>query len=372
MKDLKVKKSLKFLDLTLDSTKNKLVIKAVKRVLSSGTFILGKEVEQFEKQFELYLGAKHCIGVGNGLEALQIALMALNIGTNDEVITTPVSAVATTLAIIAVGATPVFVDTTKDGLINPDLILKSITKKTKAIMPVHLYGTPADLEQIQRICKKNNLYLIEDAAQAHGSKLGSKFLGTFGNLSCFSFYPTKNLGALGDGGAIVTNNKKLAKICMEIRDYGQKKKYHHVRFGLNSRLDEMQAAFLKIKLSTLNKENSKRRLLVARYIKNLSGLPIEIIKSKPGVESCFHQFVIKVKKRNELQRFLKLKGIPVLIHYPKIIPDQPFLKYHFTNLELPNSQEFVKEILSLPLYPNLPLNQVDYICKSIWEFYNIK
>ncbi len=368
MKNLK-KEPLKFLELRQSRKMKEELKKSFAEVLDSGYFILGPKVKQFEKEFAKYLGVKFCIGVGNGLEAIQISLMALGIGKGNEVITTPISAVATTLAILAVGGKPVFVDTTEDGLINPNLIPKAITKKTKAILPVHLYGASTDLKQIQNICKKHHLYLIEDAAQAHGSKLDGKFLGSFGNLGCFSFYPTKNLGALGDGGAIVTNNRKLAKICLEIRDYGQRKKYYHVRFGLNSRLDEIQAAILTVKLSTLEKENNERRLLAAHYTKNLSHLPLEILKSKPTSDSCFHQFVIKVKRRNQLQKFLVSKGIPTLIHYPKIISDQPFLKPLYINVDLPISREFVKNILSLPLHPNLSVNQINYICSSIKEFY---
>lgn len=363
------KESLKFLELKQSRKVKEALKQSFAEILDSGYFILGPKVKQFEKEFAKYLGVKFCIGVGNGLEAIQISLMALGIEKGDEVITTPVSAVATTLAILAVEAKPVFVDTTEDGLIDPNLILKAITKKTKAILPVHLYGASADLKQIQNICKKHHLYLIEDAAQAHGSKLDGKFLGTFGNMGCFSFYPTKNLGALGDGGAIVTNNKKLAKICSEIRNYGQREKYYHIRFGLNSRLDEIQATILAVKLSTLEKENNKRKLLAAHYIKSLSRLPLEILKPKPTSDSCFHQFVIKVKKRNQLQKFLISKGIPTLIHYPKIIPDQPFLKPLYINADLPVSRAFVKNIISLPLHPNLSVNQINYICSSIKEFY---
>lgn len=344
--------------------------RAFSKVLDSEWFILGKEVSGFEKEFAKFLGAKYCIGVGNGLDALKIALMSLEIGKGDAVITTPISAVATTLSILAVGAKPIFVDVNQKGLIDPNLIEKSITKKTKAILPVHLYGNPAALDEIKATCKKYNLYLVEDAAQAHGSTYQGKKLGTFGELGCFSFYPTKNLGAFGDGGAIVTSNGKLDKICREIRDYGQGKKYLHSRFGLNSRLDEIQAAILRIKLLKLDKENKKRQLLAKRYIKNLSILKsIEVIKSDLISNSNFHLFVIKVKRRNKLKKFLASKGINTLIHYPLVIPDQPFLRKEYGNQELPEARMFVKSILSLPLYPSLTFNQVDFVCRSIKAFY---
>lgn len=360
--------SLKFLDLTQGQKERKLLIAALDRVLSAGVFILGKEVEKFEQQFAKYLGAKYCIGVGNGLEAIQISLMALGIGEGDEVITTPISAAATSLAILAVGAKPIFVDTTKEGLIDPNLIPKTITKKTKAILPVHLYGIPADLKQIQNICKKYHLYLIEDAAQAHGSKFFGKYVGTFGEFGCFSFYPTKNLGAFGDGGAIVTNNKKMALVCREIRDYGQSKKYHHVRFGLNSRLDEIQAALLNIKLKSLDSQNNKRRKLAIRYISNLSHIPsLEIVKPDHLNNSNFHLFVIRAKKRDKLMGYLKRSGVQTLIHFPKIIPDQPFLKPEYGKLSLPNASKFVKEVLSLPLHPKMTIDEVDYISKLILD-----
>lgn len=343
------------------------------KVLDSGNYILSKNVFKFEEKFAKYLGAKYCIGVGNGLEAIQISLMALGVGEGDEVITTPISAAATSLAILAVGAKPIFVDTTKEGLIDPNLIPKTITKKTKAILPVHLYGIPADLKQIQNICKKYHLYLIEDAAQAHGSKFFEKYVGTFGEFGCFSFYPTKNLGAFGDGGAIVTNNKKMANVCREIRDYGQSRKYHHVRFALNSRLDEIQAALLSIKLKSLDFQNNKRRKLAIRYIRNLSNIPsLKIVKPDNLNNSNFHLFVIRAKKRDKLMGYLKRSGVQTLIHFPKIIPDQPFLKPEYGKLSLPNARKFVKEILSLPLHPKMTIDEVDYISKLIKSFYEPK
>lgn len=362
-------RSIKFLDLTKKVKERKIFKSTFDRVLSSGIFVLGKEVESFERKFAQYSGTQYCIGVGNGLEALQIALMALDIKTVNEVITTPISAVATTLAIMAVGAKPIFVDTLENGLINPDLIPQVITKNTKAVLPVHLYGNPVQLDKIAKICKQYKLALIEDAAQAHGSKFKNKSLGSFGSLGCFSFYPTKNLASLGDGGAIVTNNVSLAKICFEIRDYGQKNKYVHSRFGLNSRLDELQAAFLNVHLQQLDKDNHKRRQLAQRYIDHLSSIAgVEIVKPSAESQSNFHLFVIKMSKRDQLKKYLKRIGIQTLIHYPRIIPEQPFLKKEYGNLSLPVARTFVKTCLSLPCYPKMALQDVDFICSKIKQF----
>lgn len=345
--------------------------KQIEKVLKSGWFILGKELEKFEKEYAKYLEVKYAVGVGNGLEAIQISLMALRIGPGDEVMTTPVSAVATTLAILAVGAKPVFVDTDENGLIDADLIESSITKKTKVILPVHLYGQAVNLEKLIKICKEYNLFLVEDTAQAHGSFFKGKKLGTFGKINAFSFYPTKNLGAFGDGGAVVTNSGNLAKICRQIRDYGQEEKYIHKRYGLNSRLDELQAAILQVKLKNLDENNKKRRILAGRYIKNLSKLNIRVIGGENIQENNFHLLVIMVKNRDKLGNFLRENGIESAIHYPLVIPDQPFLKEKFAKLLLPKSREFVRRILSLPMNPYLSLKEVDFICKKISEFYKI-
>lgn len=343
-------------------------IKQINKVLNSGWFILGSQVEKFEKEFAKYLGAKYCIGVGNGLEAIQVSFMALGVGKDDEVITTPVSAVATVLAIIAVGAKPVFVDTDENGLINIDLIEDSITKKTKAILPVHLYGQAVNLDKLISICKKYKLFLVEDAAQAHGSTFKGKKLGTFGKVNAFSFYPTKNLGCFGDGGAIVTNSGKLAKICRQIRDYGQEEKYIHKKYGLNSRLDELQAAILQVKLKYLDKNNKKRRVLAKRYLNNLSKLNIRVIGGDNISDNNFHLLVIRVKDRDKLGSCLKLDGIESGVHYPLIIPDQPFLKDTYKDIPFPVSRKFVKDILSLPINSYLKLAEVDYICEVISEF----
>jgi dTDP-4-amino-4,6-dideoxygalactose transaminase len=345
-------------------------IKAIDRVFRSGIYILGPEVENFETEFSKFIGVKSCIGVANGLEAIQISLMALGIKAGDEIITTPISAVATTLAILAVGATPVFVDVDENGQIDVDLIEKSLTKKTKAVLPVHLYGQPIDIVKLKKICKKYRLFLIEDAAQAHGSKFRGKTVGTFGDIACYSFYPTKNLGAIGDGGAIVTNNKKLAQICREIRDYGQKGKYIHSKYGLNSRLDELQAAILSQKLKYLESDNQKRREIAKRYQKNLINIKkIKIILPENTNDSNFHLFVIRTKERSGLKDFLFKNGIPSLIHYPVTIPDQPMFKDKYEKLNIPMARSLIGEVLSLPCNPFIKPSEVDYISAKIKEFF---
>lgn len=353
-------------------THEKEYLNAIKRVMNSGWYILGGEVESFEDKFAKYLGVKHCIGVANGLEALQISLMALGVGKGDEVITTPISAVATTLSILAVGATPVFVDIDDNGQIDTSKIEKSITSRTKAILPVDLYGQPCGLDKIRALCKKHKLYLIEDAAQAHGSTYKGRKLGVLGDVGCFSFYPTKNLGAVGDGGAIVTSSSKIAIACAEIRDYGQKSKYLHTRYGLNSRLDELQAAILCVKLKNLGSGNAARRKLARRYIENLKGVKdLEMVLPERLGDSNFHLFVIRTRKRDALQKYLKSFGIPTLVHYPLTIPEQPFLKkLGIRTRNLPASERFVSEVLSLPCHPFMTMKQIDYVSQEISDFFS--
>lgn len=360
-----------YLDFKKDYKKRKsLYLKVFDQVMEKGIYILGDEVKKFEEEFAKYVDKKYCIGVANGLEALQISLMALGIGVGDEVITTPLSAVATTLSIIAVGATPVFVDIKNNGQLDEKLIEKAITKKTKAILPVHLYGQPLEIEKIKNICKRNKLFLIEDTCQAHGTKHNGRMVGSFGDIACYSFYPTKNLGAIGDGGAITTNNQRLAKIMYQLRDYGQESKYVHSRYGLNSRLDELQAAILRVKLKYLNEDNKLRLKIAERYLKNLSGIKgLEMITPNVLSDSNFHLFVVKTDFRDKLQNYLKENGVPSLVHYPVTIPDQPLFNSRYTKSSLPVTRKFVKNILSLPCHPYLRLSEVDYVSNIIKQFF---
>jgi len=331
---------------------------AVKRVIQSGWYILGEEVRSFEKEFAEYLSVKHVIGVGNGLEALQIALLALGIGPRDEVITTPLSAVATTLAILAVGAKPIFVDTKEDGQLNEQLVESVINSHTKAILPVHLYGNACNLDELQEIASSHKLFLIEDAAQAHGASWDSQPLGTIGDFGCFSFYPTKNLGAIGDGGAIVTNNDVLAQKARQIRDYGQSAKYLHTTYGINSRLDELQAAILRVKLKHLAKQNKQRGINAAIYNQELDKSLAQLIQPTNKATPNYHQFVVRLPHRSVVQAKLQTDGIPSLVHYPTLIPDQPMFGTKYQRLDLPIARNLVKEILSLPCGPYLSSQQV--------------
>ena len=342
---------------------------AIDRTLDSGWFILGKEVKEFEAEFAKYLSVKHAIGVGNGMEAIQIALMGLGIHAGDEVITTPLSAVATTLAIMAVRATPVFVDLKEDGQINEDLIEQAITSKTKAILPVNLYGNACEIIKIKAIADKHNLVLIEDAAQAHGSLYGNQKLGTIGKIGCFSFYPTKNVGAFGDAGALVTNDDDLAIIFRQLRDYGQESKYKHVRYGLNSRLDEIHAAILRIKLANLDTQNKVRINNAVTYQEIFKAGNIDFIFPKQGTTPNYHQFVIKVDRRDELQSYLQELGIPTLVHYPILIPRQPMFGPKYQALRLPIADRLVDQVLSLPCGPYLKKDEVKFIAQPIIDFY---
>lgn len=350
--------------------KNKKKFEAkIDKVLKSGNFILGKEVENFEKEFARYIGVKYCVGVGNGLEALQLSLMALNIGPGDEVITTPLSAIASALCIKLVGAKPVFVDIGEYFHLDANKIERYITKKTKAILGVHLYGQPFDIEKILKICKKYNLFLIEDCAQAHGAEFKGKKVGSFGNVGCFSFYPTKNLGAFGDGGAVVTNDKKIYEYCKIARNYGQKSLYEHIILGLNSRLDEIQAGILRIKLKYLDFLNKKRRKIAQFYKNNLKDIKeIKLPLERKNSYHIYHLFVIQAEQRDELREFLSKKGIPTLIHYPKPIHKQPTFK-EYNSLFLPNVEEVINKIVSLPIHPLLNEKEINYIIRSIKEFY---
>jgi dTDP-4-amino-4,6-dideoxygalactose transaminase len=341
---------------------------AVQKVLESGWYILGKEVESFEKNFAEYIGAGHAVGVGNGMEALQIALLTLGVGKGDEVITTSLSAVATALAIVAVGATPVFADIDRYFHLDPKDVENKITPKTKAIIPVHLYGQAADIAVLRKISKKYNVFIVEDCAQAHGAIFKGKRVGTFGAANAFSFYPTKNLGAYGDGGAVVTKDPVLAEKIRMARNYGQSNRYEHPIYGLNSRLDELQAAILSVKLKTLDKENAKRNAVADIYKNELNkvkeiSLPLE----RPGAGHIYHLFVIETEKRDELQKYLKEKGIATLIHYPIPIHKQKsFSKYNA--LSLPRTERAAGRILSLPCNPFLTTAEVRYICKQIKDF----
>ena len=345
---------------------------AIKRVLDSGWYILGKEVESFEIEFANYNKSNYSIGVGSGTEALHLSLRALNIKSGDEVITTAHTAVATASAIVLSGAKPIFVDIEKHNFnIDPNLIEDAITENTKAIMPVHIYGHPCDMEPIMGIAKKHGLKVIEDCAQAHGATISGKRVGTFGDLGCYSFYPTKNLGAIGDGGAIVTDDRKLAKKVKLLREYGWEQRYISTKNGWNSRLDEVQAAIHRIKLNHLDDDNNKRIERANKYILNLKDSPIDLPISKKSINHVYHLFVIKVKSRDDLKEYLNNQGIQTTIQYPIPIHKQKYYNKIVSNISLPITEQYANKILSLPIYPELEIESVDNVCDIIKNYYEI-
>lgn len=346
---------------------------AVSRTLKSGWFILGKEVESFEKEFADYSGVKYGVGVANGLEALQISLMALGVGRGDEVITTPLTAMATSLAIIHAGARPVFVDIDPINYnLDAKKIEKAITKKTKAILPVHLYGQMADMASIMKIAERNHLLVLEDCAQAHGAEYKGEKAGSFGDCGAFSFYPSKNLGAFGDGGCVVTNDKKIADKIRALRDYGQQGRYNHIYLGFNSRLDELQAAILKVKLKHLDNWNDRRRQLAKIYNQLLSEAEVVQPVELKGYFHIYHLYVVRSKERDRLVKYLFKNGIQAGIHYPKVIYRQKAYEYFSKKIcNCPIAEKYCQEIVSLPLYPELTDAQVKRICKLIKFFLNM-
>jgi dTDP-4-amino-4,6-dideoxygalactose transaminase len=349
---------------TLNSYYQKKFHLALSKILKSGIFILGKELENFEKEFAYYSETKYSIGVGNGLDAIFLTLKAWNIGNNDEVIVPSNTYIATWLAVTHAGAKPVAVEPNIYTYnIDPYKIEKAITKKTKAIIAVHLYGQPADMSPILKIAKKYKLKVLEDAAQAHGALYRGKKVGSLADAAAFSFYPTKNLGALGDGGAITTNDFKLYNNLKILRNYGSKIKNRHTVAGFNSRLDEIQAAFLRIKLLKLDEENNYKKKLVKIYNKLLKDSKIILPSILKWVEPAWHLFVIRTKNRNKLIKKLNTLKIETSIHYPKT-PNKQIAYKKLKNSFL-ISENLSREIISLPLGKQLKEKDIKKICLSI-------
>ena len=340
---------------------------ALQRVVQSQQFILGHEGELFEKEFASYLGARYAVGVASGTDGLVLALHALGIGPGDEVITQSNSFVATAEAVAIVGATIVFADIDANTYqLDIQNLTKKITKKTKVILPVHMYGAPAPMNEILALAKKHSLFVIEDACQAHGALYGKKKLGTIGDIGVFSFYPSKNLGAYGDAGCVVTSSTRLHKRIAMMRNHGQNHKYIHEIKGINSRLDEIQAAVLRVKLTWLDVVNSEHRKAAARYRSLLTVQSQEIL---PAGESNFYVFVIQVQKRDQLQRFLLQKGIQTLIHYPVPIHLQKPFSRGYKKGSLPATEYLAESCLSLPLFPGIRDDEIFEVCKQINAFY---
>lgn len=340
-------------------------------VLTSGWYLLGEKLQKFEQEFSKYCGVKHSLGVASGLDALKIILEGYkSIGKlklGDEVIVPSNTFIATVLAVIDAGLKPVFVEPSVETFnINPDLIQKSITPKTKAIIAVHLYGRLAPMKKLQKIANTNNLLLIEDAAQAHGAREEGTTSGNFGDAAAFSFYPGKNLGALGDGGAITTNDEQLFEVCSSIRNYGSKKKYEHNEFGWNSRLDEIQAGFLSVKLNHIDQDNSKRREIAERYNSEIRNKDITLPRLAKE-NHVWHLFVIQHPNRDLLAEQLLKKGIQTAIHYPKPANKHKAFKGFdfFNDLNFEIAEKLSSNILSLPISPVLEEKEIDLVIKTI-------
>ncbi len=368
-----------FLDLTRQYQKMKgEILSVTQRVYERGRFILGEEVSAFEEEFSHYCGVRYGIGMGSGTEALYLALKAAGIGEGDEVVTVANSFISTALAISFTGAKPLFVEIDpRTYTMDPnhlELLLKrqrakDSSRKIKAVLPVHLYGHPAEMDSILDISNRYGLIVIEDACQAHGAKYGKRKVGSLGTMGCFSFYPTKNLGGYGDGGMVVTNHKKYDQKLRLLRCYGERKKYHHILKGHNSRLDEIQAAILRVKLKYLDQWNEERRRKAKLYTKMLSPLGVVCPAEQRGVRHVYHLYTIKTKKRDWLQAFLRKKGIETLIHYPIPIPLQKaYQESGYRKKDLPITNLWSRKILSLPFFPEMKEPEMQEVVKGIRSF----
>lgn len=338
-----------------------------KEVFEKNWFIQGEELRKFEDEFAEFCGVQYCIGCGNGLDALYLILRSYDIGEGDEVIIPANTYIATALAVTYTGAKPIFVEPNLSTYnINFELIEKAITNKTKAIIAVHLYGQPADMDSINKIAEKHNLKVIEDSAQSHGALYKGRKTGSLGKGAGFSFYPGKNLGALGDAGAVVTNNKELANKIRAIGNYGSDRKYHHIYKGINSRLDEVQAAFLRIKLRNLDKWNEERRKTAQKYLDGISNPNIIKPVEAGYAKHVWHVFAVRTEKRNELQNYLKENGIETLIHYPIPIHLQPaYENLGFNKGDFPIAEKIADEVLSLPMWYGMKDEEVNYVIDKI-------
>lgn len=343
---------------------------AFNNVLESQYFIMGKKLDEFEYEFAKYCGSKYCIGVGNGLDAIQLILKAYDIKEGDEVIIPSNTYIATALAVSYVGATPVFVEPSIDSLnINPELIEEKITSKTKAIIAVHLYGRVAEMDKIMEVAKKYNLKVIEDGAQGHGGYQNGKRVGNLGDAAAFSFYPGKNLGALGDGGAIVTNDEEIAIKVKALRNYGSFKKYYNEYKGVNSRLDELQAALLLVKLRKLDEWTEERVRIATKYIKNIKNPKIQLPKISNNLSHVYHIFPVLAEERDRLMEYLNENGVATLIHYP--VPmhlQKAYEELEYKKGDFPLAEKICDMELSIPLYPGIKEEEIEYIIKVMNDF----
>jgi dTDP-4-amino-4,6-dideoxygalactose transaminase len=344
--------------------------RAIARVLDETSFILGGEVAEFERAFARYVGSEGAVGVASGTAALRLALAACGVGPGDEVITTAHTFMATAEAISLSGAKPVFVDIDPVSYaLDPAAVAAAITVRTRAIVPVHLYGQPADLGALAQLARRHKLWLIEDAAQAHGAELLGKRCGAIGDLGCFSFYPGKNLGACGDAGAVTGNDLELLERVRRLRDHGRKSKYLHEEVGFAERMDALQAAILSVKLSHLEDWTEKRRHAARRYDALLAGTGLELPKETPGSRHVFHLYVVRARRRDALLEHLQARGIGAGIHYPVPLHRQPaYLAQGYGALSLPHTEQAAREVLSLPLFPELTDEQARSVASAVEEF----
>lgn len=338
-------------------------------VLRKGWYILGEETEKFEEEYAKYIGTKYSLGIDNGLNALVLAFRALNIGQGDEVVVQGNTFIATVMGITINGATPIFVEPDEFYNIDIEKIEEKITERTKAICVVHLYGQATKMDKVLELCKKYNLKLVEDCAQAHGAEFNGQKVGSFGDVGCFSFYPGKNLGCFGDGGAITTNNEEIYKRIKMLRSYGSKKKYYHVEVGYNARLDELQAGLLRIKLSHLSELTKEREDIVKRYLTKIKNPLIQLPKVRENCTHVWHLFVVKVEDREKFQKYLEENGIGTVIHYP--IPPHLSEAYNYLGYKVgdyPITEDYANTVVSLPLYNGMIKEEIDYVIEKINEY----
>lgn len=344
-------------------------LEAAGRVLRSGWYVLGEEVEAFEEEFARFTGCRHCVGLASGLDALVLSVRALDIGPGDEVIVPSNTYIASVLGITERGATPVFVEPDEFYNLDPLRIEPAITKRTRAIMPVHLYGQPCDMPSIRTVAEKYKLFVIEDCAQSHGASVSGRMTGSWGTIGCFSFFPTKNLGAFGDAGAVVTDSDEIAQRIRLLRNYGSIQKYVHEIEGVNSRLDELQAALLRVKLRHLPQLRQGRQRVADHYRSAITHPSIGLPRVRDDVEPVWHQFVVASDKRDALQRHLKDAGIGTLIHYP--IPphlSRAYSRLGFGKGDFPIAERCADTVLSLPVYDGISPAEIDYVCAAINDF----
>lgn len=338
-------------------------------IMRSGWYVLGKELSSFEEEFASFTCSKYCVGLASGLDALWIAFKSLDIGKDDEVIVQGNTYIASIMGITINGAKPIFVEPDEFFNIDVERIEEKITNRTKAILVVHLYGQASNMKKIMELAKKYQLKVVEDCAQSHGACFEGKMTGTFGDIGCFSFYPSKNLGAFGDGGAIVTNNKEIAEYIRVFRNYGSEKRYYNRIVGTNSRLDELQAGLLRVRLSHLNETNKERKNICNKYLREIDNKQIGLPKIRKHATHVWHQFVVKLEKREEFIKYLSKKEIGTIIHYP--IPPHLSEAYRYLSIKegsLPITEKYAKTVVSLPLYNGMTEEEQQYVIDMVNRF----